>query len=176
MMKIITVPNPILRQKAAAVPQFDEKLKKLINGMKTTLESALVPETGSQGVGLAAPQIGASCRIILAKKIKKRRQNGETVVLVNPEITQASTQRELGIEGCLSVPNTYGNVSRHLWIKVKALGEKGQKRGFKAEGFYARILQHEIDHLDGVLFTDKTVGKLYTARELDRLSPENPKS
>lgn len=171
-MRIITVPNPLLRQKAAPVDRFDESLRQLIGELKETLEKALIPETGSQGVGLAAPQIGVSRRIILAKKIKKRRQTGETVVLVNPEIFKASTQRELGIEGCLSVPNTYGHVRRHLWIKIKALGEKGQKREFKAEDFYARIIQHEIDHLNGVLFTDKVVGKLYTAQELDKLPPE----
>lgn len=172
MMKIITAPNPILRKKAVPVVRFDEPLKKLIDELQETLEKALIPETGYSSVGLAAPQAGISQRIILAKKVKKRGITGETVVLVNPEIFKASSQQELGLEGCLSIPNTYGNVKRARWIKVKAQGEKGQKREFKAEGFYARILQHEIDHLDGVLFTDKAVGRLYTARELDRLPTE----
>jgi peptide deformylase len=112
----------------------------------------------------------------LARKIKKRGTSGEIVVLINPEIFKASSELELDIEGCLSIPHTYGYIRRHRWIKVKALGERGQKREFKAEGFYARILQHEIDHLEGILFTDKVVGRLYTAQELEKTSSPTKKS
>ncbi len=172
MLKIITVPDPLLRQKAKPVVKIEPEISSLIAGMLSTLNGAGNPDKGIVGVGLAAPQIGSLTRVILARKVKGRSEQGEVKVLINPEILKASQIKELGIEGCLSVPDTYGQVERARWIKVKALNERGRHVGFKAEGFFARIIQHEIDHLDGILFTDKVVGRLYRPEELSELPAE----
>lgn len=166
MTKIITVPNPILRQKAEPVSNFDDDLKEIIKEMVATLNNSGNAKEGVIGVGLAAPQIGIGRRIVLARKVSGRGEDGPVIVLVNPEIVKFSSVKEVGYEGCLSIPNTYSQVERAKWVKVEAYNEKGDKVGFKAERFFARILQHEIDHLDGILFTDKSFGRLYTAEEL----------
>jgi peptide deformylase len=102
------------------------------------------------GVGLAAPQVGESIRVLVAE------YEDEAVALVNPEIIKRSEDEELGTEGCLSIPGFIGeDVSRATAITVKARDPKGKEIRIKAEGWFARILQHEIDHLDGVLYTDR---------------------
>ncbi|MEK7611082.1 MAG: peptide deformylase [Patescibacteria group bacterium] len=172
MIKIITVPNPILRKIATSVTAFDGKLRQLLGEMTATLNTSGNPAEGIIGVGLAGPQIGQSVRIILVRKVSGRGEEGPVITLINPEIIKASTIKEFGYEGCLSVPNTYGSVERSKWIKVKAYNEKGDAVGFKAVNFFARIIQHEIDHLDGILFTDKVVGRLFTADELGTVLKE----
>lgn len=172
MAKIITVPNPILRKIATPVTAFNGKLRQLLSEMTATLNTSGDPTEGIIGVGLAAPQIGQSERVILVRKVPARGEDGPVITLVNPEIIKTSTLKEFGYEGCLSVPNTYGSVERSKWIKVKAYNEKGNKVGFKAINFFARIIQHELDHLDGVIFTDKAVGRLYTADELGTVLKE----
>ena len=115
----------------------------------------------SDGVGLAAPQVGLSQRIIVLDD-----GNG-LLELVNPEITKKEGS-QIGLEGCLSVPGYYGNVDRYDKITVKALDKYNKKKIIKAEGFLARILQHEIDHLDGHLFIEK-------ASDIHRISDDEPK-
>lgn len=144
--KILVVDNPnerrILRAKAKKVSRFEPYLERLVEDMWETMRAA-------PGVGLAAPQIGESIRVLVAE------YEDEAVALVNPEIIKRAEEDELGTEGCLSIPGYVGDdVPRSVAITVKARDPRGKEIRVKAEGWYARILQHEIDHLDGVLFTD----------------------
>ena len=145
--KIITVENPILRQKAKKVHRFDSSLQKLIEDMFETMHAA-------DGVGLAAPQIALSIRLLVAEYEDEETGKHHKVALFNPEIVKAEGE-ELGTEGCLSIPGYAGdNIRRAAKIVVKAQDVRGKAIKVNAEGWWARILQHEIDHLNGILFTD----------------------
>ncbi len=140
--KILTMDYPVLRAKAKKVSRFDPWLERLVQDMWETMHDA-------PGVGLAAPQIGESVRVLVAE------YEDHKVALVNPEIIRASDEEELATEGCLSIPGYVGdNVPRALAVTVKARDPKGKEIRVKAEGWWARILQHEIDHLNGVLYID----------------------
>jgi peptide deformylase len=139
---------PVLRAKAKKVSRFDPWLERLVQDMWETMRDA-------PGVGLAAPQIGESVRLLVAEYTDESRNEHHKVALVNPEIVKASDDEELGTEGCLSIPGYVGdNVPRALMVTVKARDPKGKEVRVKAEGWWARILQHEIDHLNGVLYID----------------------
>jgi len=143
MLKILTNPNPILRKKALAIKDVSKaEVQKLIPQMVEVMMTR-------DGVGLAAPQVGQSVRLITV-----RYQDGH-LVLVNPKIVKKSLLKEWGEEGCLSVPNVYGEVKRCQKITVKYLDENGKTHKMSGEGLFARVIQHEVDHLDGVLFIDK---------------------
>lgn len=140
--KIITAENPTLRQKAKKVHRFDASIQKLVDDMFETMHAA-------NGAGLAAPQIDLSIRIFVAEYEERR------VALVNPEIVKAEGE-VTGSEGCLSIPGYYGdNIRRAESVVVKGQDVRGKDVRVRAEGWFARILQHEIDHLDGVLFLDR---------------------
>jgi len=142
LRKIITFNNPILRQKAKKVHRFDPSLLKLADDMFETMHHA-------NGVGLAAPQIGMSIRVFVAEYEDRK------VAVFNPEIVKAEGEA-LGTEGCLSIPGYAGdNIRRATKILVKGQDVHGKSIRVSAEGWFARILQHEIDHLDGILFTDR---------------------
>jgi peptide deformylase len=145
ILPIITIPNPILRQRAKELTPEEIKnqdIRKLITDMRETVEPA-------GGVGLAAPQVGFSVRLIVIAIQNK------ITVLINPEIINFSWRKEVAEEGCLSVPGKWGSVKRAKIIKVKALSENGEVVKFKARDLFARVMQHEIDHLNGMLFTDR---------------------
>ncbi|MBN1304803.1 MAG: peptide deformylase [Anaerolineales bacterium] len=155
--EISLVPDEVLRRKAHPVKKFDDTLQALIDDMVDTMRDA-------PGVGLAAPQVGISERVIVVEyaepKEVKDSEEPEVVepklyVLVNPEIKRKSQETILGIEGCLSVPNLVGEVDRSLSVTVKGQNRYGQPLRIKAGGWLARIFQHEIDHLDGILYTDR---------------------
>ncbi|HMB65584.1 MAG TPA: peptide deformylase [Patescibacteria group bacterium] len=144
-LKIITDPDPKLRQVSQEIDigsVKDPKMQEFFQDLeKTMLEN--------DGVGLASPQVAENIRVIAVK-------NGqETLCMVNPEITKRSWAKEWGEEGCLSVPEYYGEVSRSKKINCLYWDKKGNKKRIKVQGFPARVIQHEIDHLDGILFTDK---------------------
>ena len=154
--EIVVVPDPVLRKKAKAVTQFDEKLQTLIDDMVETMRAA-------PGVGLAAPQIGVLERVIVVEYYENEDDEDDEEVgnppkklytIVNPVITRKSVEMEEGPEGCLSIPGYLGDVNRHLSITIKALTRHGQPITLKLKDWTARIFQHEIDHLEGVLFTD----------------------
>lgn len=175
---IVTIPNEVLVQKCVKAKtlksgELDEQTKSLITDLKETLANAKNPE----GAGLAAPQIGVLKRVCIARKFMKdpgspKRALIEDVVLVNPKVITFSKGKDIDWEGCLSIPNTYGKVERSRKIKVRFTNENGTEVQTTATGFFARVIQHEIDHLDGILFTTKTVGKTLTEQELDKLYPE----
>lgn len=156
-------PNPILREKAKRIKTFDANLRKLVADMFETMRV-------ENGVGLAAPQINHSVRLIVIEILPDRREGekGVKVALCNPEIVKASDEMVPDIEACLSIPGWYGEVPRHRWVVVKAQNPEGKEVRIKAEDYYARVLQHEIDHLNGVLFTDRIVD----IRTLRRVEPE----
>ena len=140
--KVITSENPILRQKAKKVHHFDASMQKLVDDMFETMHAA-------HGVGLAAPQIALSVRLFVAEYEENK------LALFNPEIIKAEGE-ELGTEGCLSIPGYAGdNIRRATSIVVKGQDVRGKPMRVRAEGWYARVLQHEIDHLDGILFLDR---------------------
>lgn len=141
--KIVEVGDELLKEKAKAVPKITANILKLLDNMADTMYHA-------RGVGLAAPQIGVSKRVIVVDV-------GEGLLeLINPEILSFSGQ-ETDSEGCLSIPGLMGDVTRASEIEVKGLDRHGKECLFKAGGFLARVLQHEIDHLEGVLFIDRAV-------------------
>lgn len=148
---IVTVPAPVLRRKARPVTTFDLSLQVLIDDMIETMRAA-------PGVGLAAPQVGEPLRVIVVEYPEDEENEQAPLrlyVLVNPEIVKASAETELGVEGCLSIPGFVGEVERHSAITVRGLNRRGQPVRWKVKGWTARIFQHEIDHLNGVLFTDR---------------------
>ena len=156
---IVTNPDPVLRRKARPVTKFDKDLQTLIDDMVETMRDA-------PGVGLAAPQVGISDRVIVVEYAEEEEtEEGQEpkeveprlYVMVNPEIVKSSPDTINGVEGCLSIPGLLGEVERNHEVRIKALNRRGQPMKLKAEGWLARIFQHEIDHLDGVLYTDRAV-------------------
>ncbi|HBV58166.1 MAG TPA: peptide deformylase [Candidatus Magasanikbacteria bacterium] len=147
ILKILTIPEPSLRQKSVAVkPTEILKLKPLFLDMIDTMYSA-------DGVGLAAPQIGKNIR--LATINKEVTPDKKDWILINPKITKHSWKRIKDEEGCLSIPGMKKEVARYAKITIKALDVKGRPLNFQAENLFARVIQHEIDHLDGILIVDK---------------------
>ena len=154
LRKIVTIPEPVLRRKAHSVDKFDKNLQTLIDDMVETMREA-------PGVGLAAPQIGLSERLIVVEYYEREEDEDnedapkKVWAIVNPEIIKASEETLMGVEGCLSIPNLVGEVERHAAVHVRGMNRHGKPVKVKAEGWLARIFQHEIDHLNGVLFTDR---------------------
>jgi len=146
VLEVKTFPDKILRVKSQPVTEIDESIIKLLDDMVQTMHA-------SNGVGLAAPQVGISKRIIV---IDTSAGEDESMILrvINPEIFNEEGE-QLGEEGCLSVPGEYEHVRRAEKITVKALDLNGKPYTLEAEGFLARVFQHEVDHLDGVLFIDR---------------------
>jgi len=161
--QIYTLSEPVLRHKAKKVKTFNQELKQLTDDMVETMQV-------SDGVGLAAPQIGVSERIVVIQipEEYEDEEAGKLFVLINPEITEASDEILLADEACLSIPGIMGEVPRASKIKVRAQNVKGKAIRVKAEGYLARVFQHEIDHLDGVLFIDR----VENAETLRRVTPE----
>ncbi len=152
IQKIVTVKDPILRIQSKEVKNLDKKIFNLLKDLKETLDIQKDPI----GVGLAAPQIGKNLRIFAVKP------NEKIKIIINPQVVSVSKEaKELKdehsklMEGCLSLPNLYGPLKRPDSIKVNYLDEKGNKVTSLFDGFEAQIIQHEIDHLNGILFTDR---------------------
>lgn len=150
LLQIISYPDPFLRLKAKQVTSFDKDFQMLVDDMFETMRDA-------PGVGLAAPQIGESLRLAVVEYTDDEREDAKPkrFVLVNPEFVEESEETETDLEACLSLPGLAGEVERHYAVKLKAQNRFGKPIKVKAEGWLARIFQHEIDHLDGVLYTDR---------------------
>ena len=154
-MNICVVPEPILRQKAKRVTSVDKSIQKLVDDMIDTLHDA-------SGVGLAAPQVGVSLRIVVIEI-----PDEEVITLINPEIVKRTGERFIE-EACLSIPGYQGVVPRSVQVKVKALDKNGKALRIKGEDLLAQALEHEIDHLDGVLYIDH----LQSPDDLKKITPE----
>jgi peptide deformylase len=157
--EIVTLPQAILRHKAHKVSDFGPDFQSLVEDMIETMRQA-------PGVGLAAPQVGESFRLIVVEYSDEENEEipPKLYVMANPEITRASQETVLGTEGCLSIPGIQGEVERLEAVTVKGLNRHGRPMTVKAKGWMARIFQHEIDHLDGILFVDRAE-KLWQAEE-----------
>ncbi len=153
ILKILTYPDPRLKQVAAAVERFDAALQSFVADLEETLR------TGPGGVGIAAPQVGRFERIVIVDVSSKPKikQHGR-LILINPEIT-AWDGHAVGREGCMSVPDYTGNVIRAERITLAACDAGGVEHSYTMEGYEARAVQHEIDHLDGLLFLDRLVSR-----------------
>ncbi len=149
LREIVSVPHPVLRRKAHKVTEFGSDFRKLANDMVETLREA-------PGVGLAAPQINELLRLIVVEYGSEDDEDApkKLYIVANPEIIEVSDEKEMGIEACLSVPGLAGEVERYSKIVVRGQNRQGKLVKYKAHGWLARIFQHEIDHLNGILFTD----------------------
>jgi peptide deformylase len=143
ILKVINYPAEILEQTCKPVIKFDKKLAKILDNMYDTMIEY-------DGVGLAAPQIGLGARIAIVDIDDEL----GTIEMINPVILETSGE-QTGPEGCLSFPGLFGEVTRPNFVKIEAFDRKGRKYTLEAEEFLARAIQHEIDHLDGILFTSK---------------------
>ncbi|NWF64153.1 MAG: peptide deformylase [Chloroflexi bacterium] len=169
--QIVHLPEPILRKKAKPVTKFDKDLQVLIDDMFETMREA-------PGVGLAAPQINLPMQLAVVEYAEDEDQGQgaplpkkKQYVLINPEIVKVSDEKVIGIEGCLSIPGLVGEVERYEAIQVKALNRHGAPVKIKVDGWMARIFQHEIDHLNGILFTDKAVRVWKPGEDKDKETP-----
>jgi len=152
--------DPVLRRRAKPVAQITAVERQLIANMIDTLAA-------HEGVGLAAPQVGVAKRIIVA-----RATESGLVSLINPEIVHRSAETAFGVEGCLSIPGFQGEVERHVAITLKGLTPEGQTLQLNVNYFPARVVQHEIDHLDGKLFIDRALPESLRSVEYE----ENPET
>lgn len=160
ILEIFTNPNEILRKPAKEVEAkkiTSPKFQGLINNLIQTMRAA-------DGIGIAGPQVGESWQVIIVEK-------GEhsPLALINPKIISKSFLKTDSEEGCLSIPGVYGIVRRHKAVKVKALDSTGKEVVVKAKGLFASVLQHEIDHLNGILFIDKA--KTIFKTEIKKIKP-----
>jgi len=163
---IVTLPEPVLKRKARPVSKFDKDLHTLLDDMVETMREA-------PGVGLAAPQIGLSDRIIVIEYYEREEDEEnedapkKVWAVINPEIVKTSEEKLMGVEGCLSIPGLVGEVERHAEVQVKGLNRHGKPMKVKAKGWLARIFQHEIDHLNGVLFTERATRVWRPSQEVE---------
>jgi peptide deformylase len=155
VLTVLTVPEPVLRQKSKRVRSIDGSVRKLAGDMLETMHAA-------SGVGLAAPQVGVPLRVIVIGMPEE-----EDFVLINPEIVRRSGER-LVTEGCLSIPGYFGEIKRAQRVTVKGKDLSGKEVRIKAEELLAQALEHEIDHINGVLYIDH----LESNEKLHRIEPE----
>lgn len=152
-LEIVTVGHPALEEKAAEVPRITKKISKLIDDMLETMYDA-------NGVGLAAPQVGVGLRVVVLDV------GDGPMALVNPVLERGEGE-VIDVEGCLSIPDRWVYVKRFAEVDVVALNEKGKQVRITAEGFFARALQHELDHLDGILMLERMLGEAEFEPEAD---------
>lgn len=157
VLEILQYPDERLKQESVPVNSFTEELRSFISELEETMRA------GPGGVGIAAPQVGRFERIVIVdlsgmNKLPKGSSNHGRMVLINPELTEWEGM-VTGREGCMSVPDFTGNVIRAEKIKLTAFDEQGEQRQYECEGFEARAVQHEVDHLDGLLFLDRLVSR-----------------
>ena len=150
-LDILFYPDPALKRKSLPVEKPSEDLNRLLDDMVQTMHDA-------NGVGLAAPQVGKNIRVLVIDVPFPEEDKSEFYELINPEIV-SSRGFQMGEEGCLSVPGFFANIRRKERVRVSALDRTGKRFTIDAEGMLSRVLQHEIDHLDGILFFDR-LGRL----------------
>lgn len=145
VLKIEMLGSEVLRRRAEEIPEIDDDLRKLIRDMFETMYDA-------EGIGLAGPQVGVDRRVIV---VDVREEGTSPLALINPRIVESAADTDKADEGCLSIPGVSGVVERPTGVVVEALSDSGEPVRIEAEGLLGRCLQHEVDHLDGVLFVDR---------------------
>ena len=170
LLPIITAPDPRLKLVASRVDAVDDGVRRLMDDMLETMYEA-------PGVGLAAPQVGVSKRVIVAD-VARSGEAPQPMLMANPEIIEASQERVVFEEGCLSLPEHFADVKRHERIRIRYLDRENEIREQDVEGFLATCVQHEIDHLDGVLFVDHISGlkRGMIMRKLTKLKKQDVKA
>jgi peptide deformylase len=156
ILPIITYPKPVLKQKATPISKVDKNVKETVKNMIETLKSRETPEVS--GAGLAAPQVGVSKRVFIVKI------NKDFIPFINPEVKAIGGETSDSFEGCFSVPGYFGTVKRFSQVEVKSLTLGGKTAYRRYSNFYAHVIQHEMDHINGVLFIDRLKeqgGKLF---------------
>ncbi len=151
---IITLPNPHLREKSAKIRELDEPTLKLVDEMTAAALDWEASRPHEISAALAAVQIDALQRVVIVRSDFDDKESNEFTTLINPEIVKYEGKLVEDYEGCLSVKDVYGKVPRYSKIRVKAVNLEGEEVRFKAEGFLARVIQHEIDHTNGIVFID----------------------
>jgi peptide deformylase len=146
ILPILTIPDPILRKKAKPIERVDVKLRRLVDDMLATMYEA-------PGIGLAAPQLGILRRLIVMDPAKDEAPKSP-IVMVNPEILERSQEMRVHDEGCLSIPDFTAEIERPAKTRVSYVDPQGKKKEAELEGIWSTLVQHEIDHLNGVLFID----------------------
>lgn len=144
--EILIVPHPVLKQSATPVGSVDKGVRTLLDDMMQTMYAA-------PGIGLAGPQVGVLKRVVVIDAAGKD-EEPDPLLMINPEIIWSSPEKHVLEEGCLSLPEQWGDVERHVAVKAAWLDDKGRRQEREAEGLLAACIQHEIDHLDGILFVD----------------------
>lgn len=171
---IITLPNPHLRQRSKKVGVINGSVKKLIAKMKEATLSWEDSRDHEVSVALAAIQIDEPIRVIIVRNNFENKSDRTFTVLINPEIVKYEGKIVEDFEGCLSVTDVYGKVPRNDKVRVKALDENGKPLRIKAEGFLARVFQHEVDHMNGIVFVDHIKDKpeaFYRLKKDGQLEP-----
>jgi peptide deformylase len=165
--EIVTLPQTILRRKAHKVSDFGPEFQGLVDDMVETVRQA-------PGVGLAAPQVDEPIRLIVVEFGDEDDENvpPKLYVVANPQIARTSEDTLVGTEGCLSIPGFQGDVERYAAVTVKGLNRQGKPMTVKAKGWLARIFQHEIDHLEGVLFIDRAEKVWQTTENEGQVVPD----
>jgi peptide deformylase len=146
ILPILKIPDPVLRKKAKPVERVDAELRRLMDDMLLTMYDA-------PGIGLAAPQIGVGRRLIVMDPAKDEAPKSP-IIMVNPEILERSEEMRLHEEGCLSIPDVTAEIERPAKTRVRYIDRGGKKQEMELEGIWSTLVQHEIDHLNGVLFID----------------------
>ncbi len=166
LKEIVNIPAPVLRKKCAPVPGITPELITLIEDMFETMYAA-------PGLGLAAPQVALPMRLFVADTaLKEEGHHPNPLAMINPEIVEKSTELSSYEEGCLSIPDYYAEIERPAWVKVVYADPKGATQKLKCEGLLATVVQHEIDHLNGILFIDY-LSKLRRDRVIKKFSKKN---
>ena len=170
LLPIITAPDPRLKLVASRVDAVDDGVRRLMDDMLETMYEA-------PGVGLAAPQVGVLKRVIVAD-VARSGEAPQPMLMANPEIIEASQERVVFEEGCLSLPEHFADIKRHERIRIRYLDRENEIREQDVEGFLATCVQHEIDHLDGVLFVDHISGlkRGMIMRKLTKLKKQDVKA
>jgi peptide deformylase len=151
---IIALPNPHLRQKSQRVGVITDEIRQIVLDMEAATVNWDESRDHEVGVALAAVQIDKLYKVVVVRNNYDNKEDRTFTAFINPEITKREGKIEHDFEGCLSVPNVYGKVPRHTKVKLKALDVEGKEFRVSAEGFLARIFQHEIDHTNGLVFID----------------------
>ena len=167
-LKLYEYPHPVLKQKASKVGAVDDEIRKLLDDMLETMYA-------SNGCGLAAPQIGVSKRIVVID-IAHEGEEPAPIYMVDPEIVWSSEETEVCEEGCLSVPGQRAEVERPASVRIKYLDYQGNDKELLAEDFLAVATQHELDHLDGILYIDKIsrLKRQMLLKKLEKFRKDNP--
>lgn len=175
---IITLPHTSLRQRSERVRVVTDEIRQLIDDMKSATLDWEASREHEVGVALAAVQINRMHRVVVIREDFNDKKNTHFDVFIDPEIVKYEGEIEEDFEGCLSIKNVYGKVSRHTKVRIKAMNLEGREIRIKAEGFLARVFQHEIDHTNGKLFVDHIKGqpelfyRLSESGKIEELSDE----